>query len=275
MPDIHETRDESDYLSGSDAYADTMNRSGDIIESYPLRCRVCGHSWSSGKRKAGRCPKCRSSKWDDDIVAHNKCKRCGYIWIGNTQKCPHCLSTKWNLSSHECVCKRCGNKWMSRSDEPARCPACKTTKWDEAVKTIICSRCGKSRPMRNNSRTSLCPECDVYRRSDTCNLCGHMWTSSRETKTRFCPGCGSAEWSEDHHDRLSDHSAASRALLSCNGDVRKFSTLTGTDIGSAEIFIAFHRGESGVSISMRTGLAFSDIMEIVKTMQEKIRARSF
>lgn len=34
----------------------------------------------------------------------------------------------------EKVCKKCGHKWVPRTDNPKSCPGCKSYNWDEDVK---------------------------------------------------------------------------------------------------------------------------------------------
>lgn len=33
------------------------------------------------------------------------------------------------------TCKRCGNKWIARTDNPKQCPGCKSLSWNKEKKT--------------------------------------------------------------------------------------------------------------------------------------------
>jgi len=43
----------------------------------------------------------------------------------NRNECKKC---KYKLS-RQCKCKRCGNVWDKRVDNPKECPECKSLKW--------------------------------------------------------------------------------------------------------------------------------------------------
>ena len=58
---------------------------------------------------------------------------------------------------------RCNAEWIQRGDEqPKYCPICHSTMWNYEKKVYTCPKCGKTRALRSNSRTGLCPDCDMY-----------------------------------------------------------------------------------------------------------------
>ena len=58
---------------------------------------------------------------------------------------------------------RCNAEWIQRGDEqPKYCPVCHSTMWNYEKKVYTCPKCGKTRALRSNSRTGLCPDCDMY-----------------------------------------------------------------------------------------------------------------
>ncbi|MCQ2078913.1 MAG: hypothetical protein MJZ38_02500 [archaeon] len=96
----------------------------------------------------------------------NNCLRCGYSWSARSKdplRCPHCKSTRWNKEVIKDLCMRCGAEWIQRSGEvPKYCPVCHSSMWNAERITYTCPKCGKTRALRSNSRIDLCPVCDVY-----------------------------------------------------------------------------------------------------------------
>ncbi len=94
------------------------------------------------------------------------CKQCGHKWISRSDsplRCPKCKSTRWaqNIIHHQC--KRCGFNWTQRGDEtPRYCPACHSSMWAEEKRIFTCPKCGRTRTLRSNSRNNMCPFCDRY-----------------------------------------------------------------------------------------------------------------
>jgi len=94
------------------------------------------------------------------------CKQCGHKWISRSDaplRCPKCKSTRWyqNIIHHEC--KRCGFQWTQRgNDTPRYCPSCHSAMWAEEKRVFTCPKCGNTRTLRSNSRTNMCPFCDRY-----------------------------------------------------------------------------------------------------------------
>ena len=94
------------------------------------------------------------------------CKQCGHKWISRSEsplRCPKCKSTRWfqNIIHHEC--KRCGFEWTQRgNDTPRYCPACHSSMWAEEKRVFTCPKCGRTRTLRSNSRDNMCPFCDRY-----------------------------------------------------------------------------------------------------------------
>ena len=51
---------------------------------------------------------------------NNICMRCGYTWSARSKKplrCPHCKTTRWDKEVVKDVCKRCGAEWVQRGGE--------------------------------------------------------------------------------------------------------------------------------------------------------------
>lgn len=98
-----------------------------------LTCVRCSYRWIPRKDELPkRCPKCRSTKWDDAHLCVN-CVRCGYSWNshdGNPKRCPKCGSHRWNIPPNNYTCKRCGRTWESRSGKVSKaCPSCHSHLW--------------------------------------------------------------------------------------------------------------------------------------------------
>lgn len=101
------------------------------MEMKSYQCSICGYEWSPRSERPMRCPRCKSTRWDQKVIV-DKCMRCGTTW---TQRGPK---------------------------EPKYCPACHSAVWKQPKAVFTCPRCGRSRPLRSNSRSDLCPYCDRY-----------------------------------------------------------------------------------------------------------------
>ncbi|AGI48248.1 hypothetical protein TALC_01263 [Thermoplasmatales archaeon BRNA1] len=177
---------------------------------------------------------------------------CGYGWKkrGNTvpRRCPRCNSILWNctdLKTH--VCKRCGHKWLGRTDDPLRCPNCRSKLWDADVETFICGSCGHKA---------------LYR----------VGRSAPAT----CPACGSGNWFVDPksgQDAVTDSTRVAeqveRAFRAGGGIPAMVSILVseGIDKVDAEVMSRYVSGESEISIARRMGLTFEE----VRRLSEPIR----
>lgn len=68
-----------------------------------LECKKCGHKWVSRKDKledVKTCPKCRSTKWNNNTLYTHSCKRCKKSWesdIENPVECRYCRSSLWDV----------------------------------------------------------------------------------------------------------------------------------------------------------------------------------
>ena len=179
-------------------------------------------------------------------------------------KCPRCQTSKWNESVFECKCKRCGGEWKSRSERPVRCPKCKSAKWNEEIEKIVCPKCGGVRIKKSNSRSALCPRCDVNVRVDKCRLCGASWKSSRKNIVTKCPSCGSEKWNEEK-------TAPVKAVPESYGnDPRRLSKMLDVSLIDAEIFIANSRGESPVSLSFGLDIPFAEIIGSIQLIRSRL-----
>jgi len=167
-----------------------------------LVCVVCSYKWESRKdSKPQKCPRCRSTKWNQEYAVKNQCAKCSHQWRARTpyvKRCPACQSVKWNSGRKDPECMRCGHTWATKSEKtPKRCPSCKSLRWNEEVVTFKCVKCGHARMMKSNSRNGeLCPVCDAKVQECRCVQCGHKWKSSRSRIPKKCKSCGSHNWSE-------------------------------------------------------------------------------
>lgn len=95
-----------------------------------------------------------------------KCLRCDHVWESRSDlptRCPMCKSTKWNKEQIEHYCYRCGFRWNQRGTAvPRYCPSCHSYVWMRKKVVYLCPRCGRSRTLRSNSRGQMCPYCDGY-----------------------------------------------------------------------------------------------------------------
>lgn len=123
------------------------------------------------------------------------CHRCGYVWVSRTgkpHKCPRCQSTRWNDQHYRFVCYRCGHSWSSRtgngSADIKMCPKCKSRKWNEVIGMSVCLSCGcKIKYSRNTRFCNKCMGKDYFEMH--CSFCGTDWISSEENYS-VCPMCG-------------------------------------------------------------------------------------
>lgn len=95
-----------------------------------------------------------------------KCLRCGHKWIPRTDnpgRCPRCKSARWNSPDTVDRCLRCGAEWVQRGEVPPKCcPKCHSSIWNVEKATFTCPKCGRTRVLRANSRVGLCPVCDRH-----------------------------------------------------------------------------------------------------------------
>ena len=98
------------------------------------------------------------------------CKQCNHKWISRTPnpiRCPHCKSTRWDFNVIKHTCKRCKFTWTQRgTSAPRYCPSCHSAMWAEEKKLFTCPKCGRTRMLRANSRDNMCPFCDKYGSKD-------------------------------------------------------------------------------------------------------------
>lgn len=62
-------------------------------------CERCGHEWGSSSESPRRCPLCGTYRWADTPTVYS-CIRCGYKWNAKRswppKRCPSCRATTWN-----------------------------------------------------------------------------------------------------------------------------------------------------------------------------------
>ena len=73
------------------------------------------------------------------------------------------------------VCGRCGHKWVSVKEKPARCPACGTYHWYGESMTNTCAVCGHTWFSRTGKPPLRCPKCKT-----------RSWSSSAAKAKRIC-----------------------------------------------------------------------------------------
>lgn len=168
---------------------------GSLCDSF--ECNRCGHTWKPRtNRHPGRCPSCKSRRWDDAAPSWNTCHRCGYLWEGRTSNpgtCPKCRSAKWNSDTFKLKCYRCGHKWklqgVTDPDYVQACPSCGSRKWREPQAVARCLRCEKYYIL--DCLESSCPNCfsNLEIPETECGFCGMRFLQSRKGKA-ICPRCG-------------------------------------------------------------------------------------
>lgn len=245
---------------------------------------------------------------------NNTCLRCGYVWATRSLdpiRCPRCKSVRWNREVVKDSCKRCGAEWIQRGGtKPKYCPVCHSSMWDSEIRTFTCPKCGKTRMLRSNSRENLCPECDLYndRKSKLrfldCGLASgirpiiHLWSDGKG-KTLNCVDDGSgraslydngrllgeiniASWCKNSNlvfeigPKLSGEKyqsafalAAEKILFVYRSQERKYTnieSLRGVSPLQAEVIGLYESGMKPVSIALRLGIPFTDVMDMISTI---------
>ncbi|MBO4502886.1 MAG: hypothetical protein J5707_04475 [Candidatus Methanomethylophilus sp.] len=243
---------------------------------------------------------------------NNICLRCGYTWLARAKKplrCPNCKTTRWDREIVKDVCKRCGAEWVQRGGEiPKYCPVCHSSMWNSEKRTYTCPKCGKTRSLRSNSRENLCPECDMYsanrpaprftESSDRASGIGKvitLWSDGKGLTLRYVDNgthiaslydlgkylgevnidlfcrkyhltfeLGPRLQSEEYQEVM--RSAADKILFTNEvvaNRTDKVRTLRGLDPVSAEIVNLYESGMSPVSIALKTGTSFSEVMDLI------------
>lgn len=101
----------------------------------------------------------------EGLVRRNACVKCGYEWsvcVGTPLpgRCPRCKTSLWNdvtLRKHTCWC--CGHSWVSRQADPLRCPACRSRLWAEGPRCFVCRDCGRKQLVRESGPDVRCERC--------------------------------------------------------------------------------------------------------------------
>ena len=109
--------------------------------------------------------------------------------------------------------------------------------------------------------------CDVNIRSDMCKICGAAWSASRKNKAVSCPSCGSEKWDEG----MSKEVNREWITKEFGDDVVKLSKAIRMNIDEAAMILAHYFGESAVSISRRTNVAFNEVMDMIKNARHKLQ----
>lgn len=243
---------------------------------------------------------------------NNICLRCGYTWLARAKKplrCPNCKTTRWNKEVVKDVCKRCGAEWVQRGGEmPKYCPVCHSSMWNSEKRTYTCPKCGKTRSLRSNSRENLCPECDMYsasrpapRFTETIGRAAGisrittLWSDGNGLTLRYIDNgshiaalydfgkylgevnidlfcrkyrltfeLGPHIYNESYQEVMK--SAVDKILFTNEvvmSRTERIGEMRGLDPVSAEIVNLYESGMQPVSIALKTGVPFSDIMDLI------------
>ncbi len=246
---------------------------------------------------------------------YNTCLRCGYSWSARSLdplRCPHCKTTRWNKEVIKDVCKRCGAEWVQRGGEmPKYCPVCHSSMWNNDKRTFTCPKCGKTRTLRSNSRENMCPECDLYAdrrskahvmefktpRSGISNII-HLWSDGKGLTLNYvnddsgiaslykcgklCGEINIESWCKKYSlvfsigPKLNEEryqevfaSAVDRILFSdevLSNKSSKISSLRGVTPEQAEVISLYEAGMKPISIALKMGLPFTEVMDIISTI---------
>ena len=243
---------------------------------------------------------------------NNICMRCGYTWSARSKKplrCPHCKTTRWDKEVVKDVCKRCGAEWFQRGGEmPKYCPVCHSSMWNSEKRTYTCPKCGKTRSLRSNSRENLCPECDIYSASKPAPKYAEpreriggigkvttLWSDGNGLTLRYVDNgsqiaalydlgkymgevnidlfCRKYRLTfelgpqiESENFQIVMRSAVDKILFTNEvvmNKTEKIATLRGLDPVNAEIINLYESGMMPVSIALKTGVPFSEIMDTI------------
>lgn len=224
------------------------------------------------------------------------CQRCDYKWTPRSEKparCPRCKSTKWDEAPISHYCYRCGFRWTQRGDDTPRfCPSCHSYVWMQKKVVYVCPRCGKSRTLRSNSRSQMCPYCDSY---DDGRDRGDSKTSRDLTGFALVyddPSLNKTIYYEASTEKLVLYSGGKYVS---SGDVSRWSFETGhpaPDVHHAQknkeiaktllnyletnraendrdrsretIMKMYRQGMNPISIAIALNMAYSDVTEIIK-----------
>lgn len=237
----------------------------------------------------------------------NRCLRCGYQWSPRSDKpfrCPRCKSTRWDKTSVEHKCLRCGAEWEQRSEKlPRYCPECHSSMWNEARSTYTCPKCGKVVVLRSNSRIGMCPDCDAY--SDRRNryeseyaprMSGPgrivpIWSDGHGLSMYYCEGTGmglvyhngNVIGSRRIENMLRGQGAAVgnvtkekdpslffelESMSKCILSDRDVLDISDADSKKRACLQLFKEGMTPVAISLKLGMPFTEVMDIVSASKE-------
>lgn len=278
----------AEYVPDPDrAYEDVPEEEADTGAGFNgvPRCFVCGHEWLlKGVTLPVRCPKCRSTRWNNPDIVHNECKRCGHGWISTASipcKCPKCQSLKWNEhpNEHSYECRRCSYTWKAIKINPVKCPRCKSSKWNEPLKEYYCPKCKRSHVIKSNSRPGMCPSCDPRMNFHKCVKCGFSWKRVRGHTTEKCPSCGSDRWCDrETPGKISMKKETAKKKLfdilqfrKVDNVVEDLAELLDVEMYQADIYIKYMGGETPVRISMQFNISFEHTMGVISRIGDAIR----
>ncbi|MCQ2085555.1 MAG: hypothetical protein MJZ21_05360 [archaeon] len=249
----------------------------------------------------------------------NNCLRCGYSWSARSTeplRCPRCKSTRWNKEVIKDVCTRCGAEWVQRSGEaPKYCPVCHSSMWNAEKLTYTCPKCGKTRTLRSNSRANLCPSCDLYtdsRRphfadsrapSSGINNIIHLWSNQEGLTLNYlnnrqgiaslynhgkligeinieswCRGFGinfdlNAKLTEPKYQEIFEKAVEKINFENKVSESRttNLGLLRGLNSTEAEVVYLNDTGMSPLSISLKLKIPFASVMDILATIPPIVR----
>jgi len=104
-----------------------------------------------------------------------ECKRCGYRWLSRTENprlCPSCRARGWRTMEYTLKCLRCNQEFKSLKKYPSKCASCGTKHWDLPEPPTKPKTTTASKPTETES-----VEQPPQERSSTCARCGYTRTS--------------------------------------------------------------------------------------------------
>lgn len=207
-------------------------------------CALCGYMWEQeGRTKPGRCPSCRSTRWDRYDLKRHKCNMCSY-------------------------------RWMSADESPSRCPGCHSRQWSFDVKRYECGDCGRISSYKiGGSAPSVCPDCGssnwgCERVRCTCRRCGFNGTLIPGC-SGICPVCGTEIRPTEPISAVVDLSGmggTAAGILEEQDDeclcVRSLMAETGLGETEARAAFMIRKGIGEVQVSRTLGLSFDSVRRI-------------
>ena len=241
------------------------------------RCLRCNYEWRARDTKPLRCPRCKTTRWYKEVIK-DQCKRCGAEWIqrgGEMPKyCPVCHSSMWNTDKRTYTCPKCGKTRILRSNS----------------RENLCPECDMYSDKKGTSRTMMFPEkvsginkiiplwSDGKGLTLTCVDNGSFIASLYENgqyigETNIDLFCRKYGLTFEIGPKLQTESfqnamkSAVDKILFTSEIIQKRSERTGALRGMdqihAEALSMYESGMQPISIALKTGLPFSEVMDMI------------